>query len=430
MLDAIALVATGIASDVALDRIFRAARDLGPSERAEVSRSVYAVIRSWRKVDAALARGVAACGRKLEELEPAILNRLRVLATKRLEGVDDSALETSDPYAFKRIPGLFKRIRFDVPSELSARSIAESCSLPDFFVARLERSRGLAEADQIARALAGRAPLTLRAGPDEREAVRAELRDELGLELELTPLSPWGLIVAEESAPIRGTRAFAEGRVEPMDEGSQLVALALGARPEESVLDACAGAGGKTLAIAAMMRGTGRIVAVDPDPAKLEELRRRARRAKLNDIETLAADVRELPVGLVGRFDRVLVDAPCTGSGTWRRAPDASLRLEESEIASFVGLQTTILHGATRALRAGGLIVYATCSVLDEENEQVVRAILARLPELAPESLERTMGTELAGRLGATFEARVGPGPGARGPDGFYFAAFRKRLED
>ncbi len=428
VLDTLAAIETGVASDVALDRTFQSSRDLGPRERAVVSREVFGVIRARRRIDGALTRACSALGRKLSDLEPAISSRLRVLAWLALEGADEGALSERDAYAHKRIPGLFKRLRFEVPAEPTARSIAELYSLPDFFVSRVVSSHGLARAEVIAKALSLRAPLTLRvATPSARSMVAESLERELGAAIVPTSLSPWGLIVLEENAPVRATRTFEEGLIEPMDEGSQLVALAVGARPEDAVLDACAGAGGKTLALASMMSGGGRIVAIDPDPNKIEELRRRARRAKLSNVEAIVADLRELPEGLVGRFDRVLVDAPCTGSGTWRRAPDASWRVHESDLAKLVTLQASLFHAATRAVKDDGLVVFATCSVLDEENEVVTREVLGRDASLEPESLERTLGPSLGAELKATFEARVGPGPDERGPDGFYFAAVRKR---
>src|SRR5262249_38778876 len=147
---------------------------------------------------------------------------------------------------------------------------------------------------------------------------------------------------------------FLSGAVEAQDEGSQLIALATGAAPRELVLDACAGAGGKTLALAAMMNNSGRLIALDPDPKKLEELKKRARRAGVTNLEVLEGDLEALPKKLLGSFDRVLVDAPCTGTGAYRRHPDARLRAEEQQVAEYAAKQRRLVAGAAGALKSGG----------------------------------------------------------------------------
>src|SRR5262249_13388689 len=154
-------------------------------------------------------------------------------------------------------------------------------------------------------------------------------------------------------APIdlSSSKLFEEGAIEPMDEGSQLVALALGAQPKEVVLDACAGAGGKTLALAAAMQGTGRLVALDPDAQKLRELEKRARRARITSCEAIEGELEALPKKMIGAFDRVLVDAPCTGSGTLRRHPDLAWRMSERELDAHVARQKRLIACAIGAAK-------------------------------------------------------------------------------
>ena len=192
-----------------------------------------------------------------------------------------------------------------------------------------------------------------------------------------TPISPWGLRVPSRRAVTSG-RAFTDGLVEIQDEGSQLVAILLDPKPDMRVVDWCAGAGGKTLAIAAMMKNRGHIVACDVHDKRLEGAVKRLRRAGVNNVErhlTVAGD--KWAKRRAGSFDRVLVDAPCTGTGTWRRNPDGRLRLAENDLLELVPKQAMILAQAAKLVKPGGRLVYATCSVLQEENEEQIAKFLA-----------------------------------------------------
>lgn len=226
------------------------------------------------------------------------------------------------------------------------------------------------------------APLDLRVNPvkTDRETMLRALRD-LGLPAEPAPLSPYGIRVRERPSLGRLTM-LKTGEVEIQDEGSQLVALVVDAQPGERVVDFCAGAGGKTLAIAAQMKNKGHVIACDVLASRLKRAAERFRRAGLHNIETkpLASETDRWVKRHKGSYDRVLVDAPCSGTGTWRRNPDARWRVLGPGLEALLPLQKSILASAARLVKPGGRLVYATCSMLREENEDQVAAFLAANP--------------------------------------------------
>ena len=253
---------------------------------------------------------------------------------------------------------------------------------PPWAVAPLRQRFGDAFAAELA-ALLTPPPLDLRVNPikSTRETVLRELKD-LGLRAEATRFAPCGIRVRERISLAR-LPGLKSGEIEIQDEGSQLVAMLLDARPGERVADFCAGAGGKTLAIAAQMNNKGRVVACDVNEARLKRCAERLRGAGLHNAETrlLASETDRWVKRHKGGFDRVLVDAPCTGTGTWRRNPDARWRApEEKGLENLVALQVRILASAARLVKPGGRLVYATCSLLSEENEEQVAAFLAAHP--------------------------------------------------
>jgi len=255
--------------------------------------------------------------------------------------------------------------------------------LPDWAAAPLTRVFG----DRLALEMAGfdaAAPLdlrvnALRAGRDD---ILAALRAQ-GFEAEATPYSPIGIRLARRQ-PVDGTALYRDGVIEIQDEASQLTALLTGARPGEQVADLCAGALGKALVLAGMMQGRGRVLAADTDAARLERGSPRLKRAGADNIERrqLKPDGDKWIGRQKGKFDQVLVDAPCSGQGTWRR--DVDLRWREADLTGLAGTQTGILRQALRLVKPGGIVVYATCSLLMEENEDVVAAATADAPEFGP----------------------------------------------
>ncbi len=250
--------------------------------------------------------------------------------------------------------------------------------IPDWILPALQTRFGEALAPEMA-AMSKPAPLDLRVNllKTTREAAQAALAAE-GIESAPTPYSPWGLRVAHRRAVTTGA-AFQSGILEIQDEGSQLVSHLVGAAPGMRVVDWCAGAGGKALAMAMAMDNKGQIVACDVSEKRLEGAVKRLRRAGVHNVERhLIVEGDKWAKRRAEKFDRVLVDAPCTGTGTWRRNPDGRLRLSETDLAELLPKQAAILDTAERLVRPGGRLVYATCSLLREENETQLEAFCGR----------------------------------------------------
>lgn len=279
-------------------------------------------------------------------------------------------------------------------------------------------------------ALAARAPLDLRANT-LKAASRDEVQDALPhLGTVQTPLSPLGLRIAPSEdgrgPAVQAEPEFIKGWFEVQDEGSQLAALLSGARPGQQVVDLCAGGGGKALALAAMMENGGQIYATDNDARRLAPIHDRLARAGARNVQVRTPRGRSDAVAdLDGRADLVLVDAPCTGIGTWRRNPDAKWRVRPGSLETRVKEQAEVLDRAARLVRPGGRIVYVTCSILPEENDEAVAALLRRAPGLrvvpAREVLEAAGFGPLADRVRFT-EHGLQMTPLRTGTDGFYVA--------
>lgn len=284
-------------------------------------------------------------------------------------------------------------------------------------------------------ALSSRAPLDLRVNTlkGEREKAAGQLAD---LKPELTPWSPWGLRItlgAEAKAPpVHAEPAFIKGLVEVQDEGSQLAALFSGAAAGEQVLDLCAGAGGKTLALAAMMANKGQLFATDDDKRRLAPIHDRltrsgARNVQVRTPKSIGGEIDDLK----GRMDMVLIDAPCTGTGAWRRNPDAKWRMRPGALEQRVKEQADILDRAVDFVKTTGRIVYITCSLLEAENGAQVRGFLGRHPGFAVEPPATTIKRLGAAAAGFAKAARLGPEgilmtPKSTGTDGFFVAVLRR----
>lgn len=251
--------------------------------------------------------------------------------------------------------------------------------VPEWILPRLEALWGADTLAELA-AMRSEAPLDVRV--NTLKATRDEALAALGKdEIKATPtsLSPLGLRLAER-VPLVQYAAWRTGLIEVQDEGSQLVALLTDARPGQAVVDYCAGAGGKTLALAAAMNNSGRLVACDVAAWRMDKAQERLRRAGVCNVTRRVLDSagNKWIKRNVGEFDRVLVDAPCSGTGTWRRNPDAKWSMTEQDVAELVVRQAEVLDSAARLVKPGGRLVYATCSVLSEENEDQVTAFLQR----------------------------------------------------
>jgi len=302
---------------------------------------------------------------------------------------------------------------------------------PAFVLPELEATLGEDLIPEL-RALARRAPLDLRVntlrGP--RETILAALE---GYGAAPTPHAPQGLrvpVAADGRGPALHVEAeFLDGWYEIQDEGSQLAAILADAKPGETVVDLCAGGGGKTLALAASMANAGRLIATDGDPRRLAPIHERLRRAGAQaEVRTPRGGKARSDVlaDLDGTVDRVVVDAPCTGSGTWRRNPDAKWRLRPGSLATRHAEQATVLDRAASLVRPGGRIVYITCSLFPSENDAAVGALLARSGNaFAPVDVAELLApapSSLAGAVRVTTYG-VQMTPLRTGTDGFYVSA-------
>jgi len=282
-------------------------------------------------------------------------------------------------------------------------------------------------------ALAARAPIDLRVNP--LKATREKVLKALArYGAEATRYSPLGVRVpapegAAKSPHLEAETAHGKGWFEVQDEGSQIAALLAGAKPRMQVLDLCAGAGGKTLALASVMQNTGQIYAYDADKKQLRPIFERLKRAGVRNVQVLEAGDEAGLAALGERFDLVLVDAPCTGSGTWRRKPDAKWRLKAGNVPERQAEQRRVLELGARLTKPGGSLVYVTCSVLPEENRDQVEAFLAGHGEFAVQPYGEAWAERIGGEAPASADGRSDTlqlTPARHATDGFFIALMRR----
>lgn len=342
------MIGDGLPAEQVLTRWGRGNRFAGSKDRAAIRDHVFDVLRVRRS---AAWLGNAATGRGL------------MIGLLRLQGVDPATLFTGEGHA----PAPLMDHEMQLPE--GEMPDADAWNLPDWLTERFAEGLGDAAAE-TAQKLQGRAPVTLRVNVAKTNTSDAILMlKEAGVEVVENPLSATALTVVEGSRRIRNTPAYMDGFVELQDASSQAVVDAL---PKAGrVLDYCAGGGGKALAIAA--RGADAVFAHDIDVGRMRDLPLRAARAEAEITQLEGSDL-----ATFGPYDLVLVDAPCSGSGSWRRAPEAKWRLTPEQLAQTADLQDSILDAAAALVAEGGTLVYATCSILPDENQQRVAAFLAR----------------------------------------------------
>ncbi len=410
----------GRLADRALDYALRSKRHLYSTERRAVAERVYALLRRQRLVDfyaERMIRGFDALTSSRKDLYRFAVLRVHagedpsvVARDLSLPGTDVNMLKTLGEHT----PAL-ERLK---PVE----RLAIEGSLPDFLAKRLAKELG-PEAMEAAAAMNERAPLTARVNTLKitREDLLRRLEKD-SVDARPTPLSPFGVFL-ETRVNVYSLPTFKEGLFEVQDEGSQLLGMLVDAPPRK-VVDACAGAGGKALQLAAQMKNKGDLYALDVDQRRLDDLKLRARRAGAHNIRVQAIgkgpEALEQTTALHQAVERVLVDAPCSGSGTYRRNPDARYRLDEAAVADHVARQKELLGRFATFVKPKGRLIYGTCSLLTEENEDVVRDFLKTHPdfELAPAGT--WLGPELAEKT--TRDGMLRLYPHRHGTDGFFGA--------
>ncbi|MCL2344762.1 MAG: RsmB/NOP family class I SAM-dependent RNA methyltransferase [Desulfobulbus sp.] len=393
-------------ADAVVSRYFRAHRELGHADRAFVAETVFAVLRRGRSVE-------ARCAGKLSD-------RKRLLV----------ALAMTRDWGAHELAPVLKVGEADWLA--AARGMAESdmppavrCDLPDWLYDKLLGQFGADEVDALAAALNQPAPLDLRVNSlkMDRDAALARLAAD-GIAAAPGGLSPLAVRLADKPALARHP-LFLDGAVEVQDEGSQLLGYLLDPRRGEMVVDFCAGAGGKTLLLGALMRNTGRLYALDVSDKRLAKLKPRLARSGLSNVHPVRIEhERDGKLKrLAGKADRVLVDAPCSGLGTLRRNPDLKWRQSAASVTELAAKQAAILAAAAKLARPGGRVVYATCSLLAEENEAIVAAFLAEHPDFIPISASDILARHGIALEGETLRLL----PHRHHTDGFFAAALERR---
>lgn len=397
-------------ADRVMDRFFRRHTNMGSKDRGRVAEAVYACLRHRR-----LFATLAGC----HEQDAASL--ITAHLAKDL-GFSARVLERWVPML--DVFALVEHLRALDPATLP---FAVRHSLPDWLADALVSAYGLAEACVLAEALNRPAPVDLRV--NTLKANRDTLADalaEAGYPCEPTPISPVGLRRSNR-APLFATSAFRDGWFEVQDEGSQLISLLVAPRRRETVVDYCAGGGGKTLHLGALMENTGSLWALDINARRLENLRPRLKRAGLDNVRTLLIQNEQDPriLSQIGQADRVVVDAPCSGTGTLRRNPDIKWR--SLDLLELNRIQGSLLDAAARLVRPGGRLVYATCSLLPQENQMVIQSFLSRTPAFDVTRLENVLS------LPSTLPSPITPDgylqllPHRHATDGFFAAVLERR---
>lgn len=391
----------GLYADKVIERRLRTERQWGARDRRFFAEMTYDSIRWWRRLN-------AAAGRPEMGAAPGVIEGLRESEAEQVIKVYlviKSELQLPEWLSVDDGTSRLWRSRW----ESLEQPPAVRHSLPDWLETHAAREIG-GEWPQVIDALNGPAPVYLRANRLKADRYEVALRLEAeGIKAIAVPEAEDGLVL-EERKNVFATKAFKEGLFEVQDGGSQQIVPLLGPQPGERVIDACAGAGGKTLHIAARMKNRGKVLALDVHSRKLEELKLRSRRAGAGIVETREISSTKVIKRLAESADRVLLDVPCSGSGVWRRNPDGRWKLTLEETDRLAELQSRILADYSRMVKPGGVLVYATCSLWPSENQKQVRRFL-------DDSSNRFV-----------LEQELNTSPHGTGFDGFYAARLRKAL--
>jgi len=403
-------------ADKQMELFFRNNRQMGKRDRGFVAETVYGCLRRLRTLEALAG----------EQLPNEPRARAETLIATYLLAFAGWAGRTLESKGFmSNTSALVTQVR---TVDRKAFSFAIRANLPDWLAERLLAQFGEAEAMQLADALNQPATLDLRVNPHKatRDQVMARLAEE-GYPVEPMRYSPLG-VRRNDRAPLFTLTSFKAGWFEVQDEGSQLISMLVAPKKREQVIDFCAGAGGKTLHIAALMENTGAVFAFDISERRLDNLRPRLARAGVDNVRTqLIRD--EHDKGLkkfLERADRVLVDAPCSGTGTVRRNPDIKWR--PIDLKALRTTQLSILESAARLVKPGGRLVYATCSLLKEENDDIVAAFLATHDGFVMIPANEILAAQgVVIEEGFTAEGAMRLLPHRHGTDGFFAAVLERK---
>ncbi|MDR2364792.1 MAG: RsmB/NOP family class I SAM-dependent RNA methyltransferase [Zoogloeaceae bacterium] len=401
------LLAFAEAADKTLAHYFRAHPKLGHADRSLLAETCFTLLRRYRSLSVKVAAAFPAA--------PAPSPRHLFFAALVAQG-----------YALPEIKRLLE------PGEAAglaalknfaddALTPAERADFPDWLYARLVENYGEAMTQSLARSMNAPAPLDLRVNTlkGERDAVLAALaRDRTAAEAGI--YSPFAIRLAEKKPALSRHPLFTQGVIEVQDEGSQLIGLLLAPKRGEAIADFCAGAGGKTLLLGALMANSGRLYAFDVSAKRLSRLKPRLARSGLSNVHPIRIESEHDArlKRLAGKMDGVLVDAPCSGLGTLRRNPELKWRQTPESIDELAQKQAAILAAAARLTRPGGRLLYATCSLLDAENDRVVDAFLAAHPEFTLLSARAELARFKLPEIGERLQLF----PSRHGTDAFYAA--------
>jgi 16S rRNA (cytosine967-C5)-methyltransferase len=392
-------------ADGTLSRYFREHPRLGSRERGVIAEAVYGLLRN-KSVYTNFA----------ESGNGSPMRRMTLLGLADAVGVDALGGLTEEETEWLNRVMLIDRTL--LPASLAA-------NLPPWLFDKLVTRDGEAATLALSHAMNQPAPLDLRVNAIKatREDVMAELA-QAPILCEATPFAPLGIRVIKKPA-LQNMPLFKNGSIEVQDEGSQLLSQIVGAKRGEMVVDFCAGAGGKTLSLGASMRNTGRLYAFDISDKRLAKLKPRLARSGLSNVHpVLIAHENDAKVKrLAGKIDRVLVDAPCSGLGTLRRNPDVKWRQSPQSIIELNEKQASILSGAARLVKAGGRLVYATCSILDEENEAIVEQFLASHEDFTLEPMSEILAEQ---KIDLQMEKYLKLSPLQHQTDGFFAAVLTR----
>jgi 16S rRNA (cytosine967-C5)-methyltransferase len=419
LLDAIA-AGRGAADDI-VGNYFRRHRFAGVKDRGAISEHIYAVLRQRAVLDwwiDRIGRGELALDARRRLLAALVL--VQGWAPAQIERACDGDRFRPDRLA----QGERALIAALVDQTLEHPAMPDHVrwNYPAWLDPYLRRVFGDMLGREMA-ALSGPAALDLRVNQLKGDRLTAKIALEgEGVKAEESRYSPYGLRVYDR-IPLATLETFRSGLIEVQDEGSQLAALLADARPGMRVVDFCAGAGGKTLALAASMNNRGHLIACDVSEKRLERATQRLRRAGISIVQrrVLSSERDKWVKRHAASFDRVFVDAPCTGTGTWRRNPDAKWRLAETDIAELTELQHSIIESAARLVAPGGRLVYATCSFLREENEAQIERFLAGAPDFAALPISSVWRTTIGGKPPSAGDV-LRLTPARHGTDGFFVA--------